>query len=98
MEVESVFWDPEKVSFSLNRGYNGGQKCCDLFRDISETSDPSPLEQMGGMTAFLDTTLLGEGEWGDDGMYPKEIKKLSLGEEVPRNNYLEGLFHTVQSS
>ena len=35
------------------------------------------------MTAFLDTTLPGEGEgeWGDDGMYPKEIKILSLGAE-----------------
>ena len=39
------------------------------------------FEQMGGMTAFLDTTLLEEGEWGDDGMYQKEIKKLSLGAE-----------------
>ena len=52
------------------------------------------FEQMGGMTAFLDTTLLGEWEWGDDGMYPKEIKKLSLGAE----SYLEGLSHSVQSS
>ena len=53
------------------------------------------FEEMGEMTALLDTTLLGEGEWEDDaGMYPKEIKKLSLGAE----SYLEGFFHTVQSS
>ena len=92
---------------SLNGGWiwieatTGGQKCCDLSAILVKLATP-PLppqtklnfEQMGGMTAFLDTTLLAEGEWGDDGMYPKEMKKLSLGAE----SYLEGLFHTVQSS
>ena len=92
---------------SLNGGWiwieatTGGQKCCDLFSNISETSDPSPptpnkveFWANGWNDCFLDTTLLGEWERGDDGMYPKEIKKLSLGAE----SYLEGLFHTVQSS
>ena len=40
------------------------------------------------------TTLL--GQWGDDGMSPKSIKKLSLKAECLKcNNYLEEFFHTV---
>ena len=60
------------------------------------------FEQMGGMTAFLATNFLGGGRGGggvgDVGMYPKEIKKIVIRSRVLCNNYLEGLFHTVQSS
>ena len=70
--------------------YNGGQKCWDLFSDISKTSKPSPLppqiklnfEQMGGIDCFIwPQHCWGGGEWGGDGIGPKLIKKLSLGAE-----------------
>ena len=69
--------------------YNGGQKCWDLFSDISKTSKPSPLppqiklnfEQMGGIDCFIWPQHCWGGEWGDDGISPKLIKKLSLGAE-----------------
>ena len=71
MEVESVFWDPEKVSFSLNR-LQLEVKSVATFSVILVTLATPPLppqtklnlEQMGGMTAFLDTTLAGGGGVG----------------------------------
>ena len=55
------------------------------------------FEQMGGMTAFLATTLLGGGGSGGCWDVPKG-EKFVIRSRVLRNNYLEGLFHTVQSS
>ena len=83
----------------------GGHKCWDLSSDISKTNDPSPptpnkvefWTPWVEMSAFLATKLL--GQWGDDGMSPKWIKKLSLKTECLKcNNYLEEFFHTVLSS
>ena len=61
--------------------YNGGQKCWDLFSDITKTSDPYPPTpnkvEFGAkwvrMSAFLATTLLGGvGERRDE---PKAEQK-----------------------
>ena len=55
------------------------------------------FEQMGGMTAFSAHNIAG-GEWRDDRMNPKKIKKIVISSRVLRNNHLEGLFHTVPNS
>ena len=55
------------------------------------------FEQMGGMTAFSGHNIAG-GEWRDDRMNPKKIKKIVISSRVLRNNHLEGLFHTVPNS
>ena len=95
------FGTQKKCPFPWTEATTGGQKCCNLFSDISETSDTSPptpnkveFWANGWNDCFFGHNIAGEGVWGDDGMYPKEIKKLLLGAE----SYLEGLFHTVQSS
>ena len=84
--------------------YNGGQKCWDLFSDITKTNDPYPPTpnkvEFGAkwvrMSAFLATTLLGGvGERRDE---PKAEQKIVLRSRVLRNNCLEGLFHTVPTS
>ena len=55
------------------------------------------FEQMGGMTTFSGHNIAG-GEWRDDRMNPKKIKKIVISSRVLRNNHLEGLFHTVPNS
>ena len=93
------------MSLSLSRGYSGGHKCCHFFSGISKTSDlfPPPqtklnFEQIGGMTAFSGHNIAG-GEWRDDGMNPKKIKKIVIRSRVLHNNHLERLnFHTVPNS
>ena len=103
MEVESVFWVAEKMSLSLNRGYSGGQKCCHLFSDISKTSDlfpPTPNKDEFWANGCNDCFFWPQhcwGEWRDDGMNPKKIKKINRS-RVLHNNHLEGLFHTVPDS
>ena len=65
-----------------------GQKCWDLSSNISKTSNPSLshpkqswiLSTMGGNESFSGHNIAG-GEWGDDGMNPKPIKKMLLGAE-----------------
>ena len=56
--------------------YNGGQKCWDLFSDITKTSDPYPplppqtklnLEQNGRLTLFRRGALLEQCQPSFDG-------------------------------
>ena len=104
MEVESVFWVAEKMSLSFSRGYSGGQKCCHLFSGISKTSDlfpPTPNKVEFWANGWNDCFFCPQhcwGEWRDDRMNPKKIKKIVISSRVLRNNHLEGLFHTVPNS
>ena len=75
----------------IKSNYNGGQKCWDLFSDISKSSEPSPstlhiVEFWANWWNRNDCFYWpqhccgGEGGgWEDDEMSPKPIKKLSLG-------------------
>ena len=55
------------------------------------------LEKNGGNECFFRPQHCW-GKWGDDGMNPKLNKIIVVRSRVLRNNYLEGLFHTVPSS